>query len=154
MTDPATAAKAMELGERGYPSTEVARRTGLAQSTAYDVINRLGHWGQVAETSVFLKLRAEQKLVLQTASMLVSAKALIEVEKKIEKASAYQAAGIYGLLRTHERLDAGEPTQITASSNIDVAVSLDTLAAALSSSLIPTDVTPATTSVIHTQIEK
>jgi hypothetical protein len=149
MTDPVIAARAMELADRGYPSTDIARQTGLAQTTAYDVINKLGHWGKVAETPVFIKLRQEQKLALQSASMAVSAKALIQVEKNIDKASAYQAAGIYGLLRTHERLDAGEPTQITASSNLNVAVELDAIAAALSSSLVPIDVSPATTSVIH-----
>lgn len=70
---------------------------------------------------------------------MVAAKALVQVEKKIENASAYQAAGIYGLLRTHERLDAGEPTQITASTNIHAIANMDKLAAKLSQALLEKD---------------
>jgi hypothetical protein len=154
MTDPATAAKAMELDELGYPGTHIARMTNLPPRTAHDIINKYGHWATVADTPVFQRHRQEQKLALQSASMAVSAKALIRVEETIDKASAYQAAGIYGLLRTHERLDAGEPTQITASSNLNVAMDLDAMATALAASLVPIDVTPSQTSVIHTQIEK
>jgi hypothetical protein len=67
---------------------------------------------------------------------VVAAKALVQVEKKIENASAYQAAGIYELLRTHERLDAGEPTQITANLDIHAIATMDKLTAMLSRSLI------------------
>jgi hypothetical protein len=69
---------------------------------------------EIKETPVFNANRLKQKEALESASRIVAAKALIQVEKKIENASAYQPAGIYGLLRTHERLDAGEPTQIAA----------------------------------------
>ena len=68
---------------------------------------------------------------------------------KIENASAYQAAGIYGLLRTHERLDAGEPTEIHAHLNIQAVASLDKLAEMLGQSLIDDpktiDITPTPT---------
>lgn len=68
------------------------------------------------------------------------------MEKKIENASAYQAAGIYELFRTHERLDAGEPTQITANLDIHAIATMDKLTAMLSRSLIENqetiDVTP------------
>ena len=87
------------------------------------------------------------KDALEAASCLVAAKALIQVEKKIKNARAYQAAGIYGLLRTHERLDAGEPTQITANFDIYVVVASDILAAKLSQALIDgekaMDITPS-----------
>ncbi len=66
---------------------------------------------------------------------MLSSKCLIQLEDKLEKASAYQAAGIYGLLRTHERLDAGEATQnIEIHSHNDVA-GLDRLCEMLSQSL-------------------
>ncbi|HEY6365540.1 MAG TPA: hypothetical protein VI585_12195 [Candidatus Binatia bacterium] len=83
--------------------------------------------------------RLKQKEALEAASRVVAAKALVQVEKKIENASAYQAAGIYGLLRTHERLDAGEPTQITASTNIHAIANMDKLAAKLSQALLAKD---------------
>jgi hypothetical protein len=51
------------------------------------------------------------------------------------------------LLRTHERLDAGEPTQITASVNLELIADLDKLSRALGQSLIEdkktVDVTPS-----------
>lgn len=67
--------------------------------------------------------------------MMVAGKALIQVEKNIEKASAYQAAGIYGLLRTHERLDAGEATENVAVNIGAKAETIDALAALLHHSL-------------------
>jgi hypothetical protein len=51
----------------------------------------------------------------------------VQVEAKLPAASAYQAAGIYGLLRTHERLDAGEPTEIHATLNVTASLNLDKL---------------------------
>ena len=110
------AAEAAALGDMGYTSPKVAAITGIPQRTAYDIIHGVGTWGKRAELPVFAKLRLEQKQVLQAASLAVSAQALCQVEATILKASAYQAAGIYGLLRTHERLDAGEST-----SNVSVA---------------------------------
>jgi hypothetical protein len=39
---------------------------------------------------------------------------LQQIENRINKASAPQAAIVYGILRYKERLDAGEPTEIIA----------------------------------------
>ena len=110
--------------------------TGVNARTAWGILNSEASWGEIKETPVFKANRLKQKEALESASRIVAAKALIQVEKKIENASAYQAAGIYGLLRTHERLDAGEPTQITANFNIHTVVAMDKLAALLSQSLI------------------
>ena len=135
--DPVKAAAAMELGESLYTPTEIAKMTGINRHSVHDILARHGHWGEMAETPVFRKYRLEQKVLLQSATMLVAGKALKQVDDKIDKASAYQAAGIYGLLRTHERLDAGEPTEITASINLHAIQGLDRLAAMLSQSLLP-----------------
>jgi hypothetical protein len=103
----------------------------------------------IKETPVFKANRLKQKEALEAASRIVAARALIQVEKKIENASAYQAAGIYGLLRTHERLDAGEPTQIAAFVGTQAVATLDKLAAMLAQSLIDRqetiDITPSQT---------
>lgn len=128
---------ALNLGEMGYDRPQIANITGINQSSVRDILNRHGHWGKTAEKPVFAQYRAEQKQLLQSATMLVAAKALNQVEEKIDKASAYQAAGIYGLLRTHERLDAGEPTEITASVNLHAIQGLDRLASMLSQALLP-----------------
>jgi hypothetical protein len=135
-TDPLIAAQAMALSDMGYGSTAVGQMLDIAQQTAYGIIKGHGRWGEVAERPLFSKLRFEQKQHLEATSRMLSAKCLIQVDKKIELASAYQAAGIYGLLRTHERLDAGEPTQITASLNVNAVASLDKLAAMFSQRLV------------------
>ena len=131
------AAIAAAYGDLGYTARVIAPQVGISTRSVAEIIAGHGRWGEVAEKPVFARLRMEQKAILQSASMLVAAKALDQVEAKITQASAYQAAGIYGLLRTHERLDAGEPTEITASVNIHAVQGLDRLAALLSQSLLP-----------------
>jgi hypothetical protein len=140
MVDPIKAAQAMELGDMGYSQIVVAERTGLNPSTVSDIVGRYGRWGEVANRPVFLELRAQQKAILHAGTLALSARALVQVEKTIDKASAYQAAGIYGLLRTHDRLDAGESTQnVSIHSTLDL-VSLDKLSEMLGQALMSTDV--------------
>jgi hypothetical protein len=81
---------------------------------------------------------------MQAASIKLSQKALQQIENRIDKASAPQAAMVYGILRDKERLDAGEATEIVAThSRVDIS-GLDKLAAALSQTLLQKeiDVTP------------
>lgn len=134
--DAIKAAHAMTLGDMGYQSSKVAEMVDISQRAAYDIIKRHGRWGEVAERPVFAELRQQQKAHLEATSRMLSAKCLIQVDNKINECSAYQAAGIYGLLRTHERLDAGEPTEITASLNVHAAVGIDKLSAILGQRLI------------------
>ncbi len=57
----------------------------------------------------------------------------------MDKASAYQAAGIYGLLRTHERLDAGEATSNVAVHTKLELEGLDKLCEMLAQSLVASE---------------
>jgi hypothetical protein len=86
---------------------------------------------------------------MQAASVELSKKALRQIENKIDKASAPQAAMVYGILRDKERLDAGEPTEIVASYTRNEIMGLDKLAAALGQSLLQSkaeiDITSADT---------
>jgi hypothetical protein len=84
---------------------------GIPERTAREIIARQGRWGEVAERSVFAEVRLKQKVHLEAASRMLSSKCLVQLEDTLGNASAYQAAVIDGLLRTHERLDAGEATQ-------------------------------------------
>jgi transposase len=137
MTPISLAAAAVELVEgAGYSQRKAGAMVGLSGVTVHDIVHRHGHWGEVAESALFKQYRNEQKATLEAASRAISAKCLIQVEEKLDKASAYQAAGIYGLLRTHERLDAGEPTSISASLNIQAVASLDKLAAMFGARLV------------------
>ena len=121
----------------GYTNAKAARMAGLAETTAHGIIHKHGHWGEVQNQPVFAELRRQQKAHLEAATRVVAAKALIQCDENIHKASAYQAAGIYGLLRTHERLDAGEPTEIVGMVADRRSVeSIENLAAALGQALI------------------
>ena len=140
LVDPVKAAQVMELGDVGYSSPVIAERVGVNERTVRDIVARHGRWGEVAERSVFTELRLQQKAILHTATLAVCAKALVRVDETIDKASAYQAAGIYGLLRTHDRLDAGESTQnIEVHTKLEVE-GLDKLSDLLSQRLLSNDV--------------
>ena len=138
--DPVIAAQVMELGDAGYTGRVIAERTGVSPNTVRDIVARHGRWGEIAERSVFAELRQQQKAILHTATLAVCAKALVRVDETIDNASAYQAAGIYGLLRTHDRLDAGEATQnVEIHTKLEVE-GLDKLSDLLSQRLLSNDV--------------
>ena len=73
---------------------------------------------------------------MQAASINLSQKALQQIENRIDKASAPQAAMVYGILRDKERLDAGEPTEIIALHTRQEIEGLDALAAILGQTLL------------------
>lgn len=134
-TDILTASKVAALADLGYSATQIEALTRVDARTAWGILNNEASWGKISNTPVFKENRLKQKECLQAATMMVAGKALIQVEKNIEKASAYQAAGIYGLLRTHERLDAGEATENVAVNIGAKAETIDALAALLHHSL-------------------
>jgi predicted transcriptional regulator len=138
--DPVKAMTVLNLVDTGMTGSKAAEMVGISESAASQIIRGHGRWGEVAERSVFVALRQQQKAHLQAASIVVAAKALIQVENTIDKASAYQAAGIYGLLRANDRLDAGESTQnIAVHTTLDL-VSLDKLSEMLGQALMTNDV--------------
>ena len=76
---------------------------------------------------------------MQAASINLSQKALQQIENRLDKASAPQAAMVYGVLRDKERLDAGEPNEIHATYSAVEIRGLDSLAASLSQTLLLND---------------
>jgi hypothetical protein len=115
-----------------------------------DIINGRNGWGRIiANDQAFKQYRSDAKRKMQAASVQLSKKALRQIENKIDKASAPQAAMVYGILRDKERLDAGEPTEIVASYTRNEIMGLDKLAAALGQSLLQSkaeiDITSADT---------
>jgi hypothetical protein len=73
---------------------------------------------------------------MQAASISLSQKALQQIENRIDKPSAPQAAMVYGILRDKERLDAGEPTEIVALHTGQAIEGLEALAAVLGQTLL------------------
>ena len=80
--------------------------------TVDDIINGRNGWREIiANDQAFKQYRTQAKRQMQAASINLSQKALQQIENRIDKASAPQAAMVYGILRDKERLDAGEPTE-------------------------------------------
>ena len=142
------AAEAKALADIGHQGTQIANAMGLPTRTVDDIINGRNGWGEIiANNEAFRKYRSDAKRKMQAASITLSQKALQQIDKKLDKASAPQAAMVYGILRDKERLDAGEPTEITVSYTRDEVSGLDVLAQALSTALMQKqaeiDVTPS-----------
>ena len=142
------AAQAKALADIGYQGTQIADAVGLPARTVDDIINGRNGWREIiANDQAFKQYRTDAKRKMQAASIKLSQKALQQIENRIDKASAPQAAMVYGILRDKERLDAGEPTEITAVYSHAQIQGLDKLSQLLSSTLLPSgnmiDVTPA-----------
>lgn len=136
------------LANIGYQGTQIANAMGLPTRTVDDIINGRNGWGEIiANNEAFRQYRTDAKRKMQAASIKLSEKALQQIDNKLDKTSAAQAAMIYGILRDKERLDAGEPTEITASYTRHEVSGVDALAQALSTALLENqkeiDVTPS-----------
>jgi len=145
-TDIPTAARATALAELGYSGTQIEALTGLNARTVWGILNNEASWGEIKEGPVFKQNRLRQKEALESSTRLLAAKCLVQVENKIDQVSAYQAVGMYGILRQNERLDAGEPTEVISITDRRTVESLDALAAALSQTLIARQVDPGASS--------
>jgi hypothetical protein len=84
--------------------------SGLPARTVDDIINRHNGWRDIiANDQAFKQYRTDAKRKMQASSITLAQKALQQIENRIDKASAPQAAMVNGILRDKERLDAGEP---------------------------------------------
>ncbi len=136
------AALAKAMREAGYSSTQISKATGVPASTVRDIVSRSGIWAEIMrDNQTFKNYYEAQKKVMQAGSMELAKEALEQVEKKLSKASAYQATGIYSLLRQNARLDAGEATENVAHIHAHEVKGLDSLCNLLSQSLLPNSVT-------------
>ena len=142
------AAQAKALADIGYQGTQIADATGLPVRTVDDIINGRNGWREIiANDQAFKQYRTQAKRQMQAASINLSQKALQQIENRIEKASAPQAAMVYGILRDKERLDAGEPTEIIATHSRVEVEGMEAMAQALGQTLLQSakeiDVTPS-----------
>ena len=105
------AAMALELAESGMARKRVAEITGMGEITVMDIQKRKGHWLQDVAKPVFEEWRLRTKREIMGRSTELVVKLLKHADENLDKTSPYQAIGMYGILRTHDRLDAGEATQ-------------------------------------------
>ena len=141
--DPLIAATAQALGDAGWQGRGIARQLGIADSTIQDVITRHGRWGEMADAPMFVQLRATQQRHLESAGRALAAKAMIQTEIALPKASALQAATVAAIMIDKSRILAGEPTEIHANLNLNAAVSIDKLCDILNQRLIEINATKA-----------
>ena len=131
------AAAALELAEAGYDRQRIENITGVDRVTVGDIIRRKGHWLQDVQKPVFDEWRRRTKREIMGRSGEIAVKLLAHAEKNLDKTSPYQAIGMYGILRTHDRLDAGESTSnVEIRSTVEL-VGLDKLAERLGQRLLP-----------------
>ena len=92
--------------------------------------------GEIIASDQAFKVSHRRKAEDEAASIKLSQRSVQQIENRIDKASAPQAAMVYGILRDKERLDAGEPTEIVASYRRQDLVRIEDLAAGLSQTLL------------------
>ena len=131
------AAKAIvAVEEFGYSQKTAAELADISRPSVSDILNGKYRWGELLESPVFNKLRLAQKRAFQVATFELSRKSLIQADSALPKASYLQAVTGYAILRDKERLDAGEPTEISMSYQVTEFRGIDQLAEALARSLV------------------
>ena len=134
------AATAQAMHDQGYPTGAIADATHLPQQTISDILSTTQpQWRDYLSNpgkDGFGAMRSQQKRVLQAAAIDLARQALAHMERTLPKASARDAAVVYGITRQHERLDAGEATEHVALLARHELIGLDQLAQRLSVELI------------------
>jgi membrane-bound ClpP family serine protease len=130
--DPIKAATAAAMADGGYGAAQIARATGLVPSSVRDIIHRHGHWGEIAESSVFALHRRQQSQALEAAGRVLAAQAMAQCAERLPDANAYQACLISSIMIDKTRLLAGESTANVSIANKVELSGLAELAGALS----------------------
>ena len=106
-TDPVIATTMLALHDVGYSGAEISRKFGLSHTTVYKILSGVDGY---VRGPVLVKARQEAKERLQARSLDYADRALDQIELALPESGARDAAVVYGILRDHERLDAGEAT--------------------------------------------
>ena len=110
LTEPKKAFAVRDLTALGHNVRDIAEKTNLPISTINDIILGNNGWNERLKDPSFASYRSQRKRQLQAIASEMSVKLLDHAGLNLETTSPYQAVGMYGILRTHERLDAGEAT--------------------------------------------
>jgi hypothetical protein len=134
--DPLKATQAMSLRDMGFSQAHIAEQTGLNHRSVWDIVNRVGHWGKLAESSVLKKFRVEQNSALEAAARTFAAQSWAKAAEKMDSASYYQLVMGGAILIDKARLLAGESTaNVEIHTKLEV-TGLDNLCSALSQVLL------------------
>ena len=134
LTEPRKAFAVRDLAAIGTKAIDIASQTHLPLSTIEDIILGKNGWDKRLNDPSFASYRSRRKKQLQAIATEMSVKLLDHAASRLGTTSPYQAMGMYGILRTHERLDAGEATHnVELHEKREVVASEATLAALLQS---------------------
>jgi predicted transcriptional regulator len=145
--DNVRATEAVSLSELGFSQTDIAKQVGISQRTVSDILRGHGHWGELAETPIFAKLRQAQSKALEAAARSFAAQSWAKAAEKMDSASYYQLVMGGAILIDKARLLAGESTaNVEVHTKLEV-TGLDNLCSALSQVLLESStVSPTQTS--------
>jgi transcriptional regulator with XRE-family HTH domain len=143
--DDVRAVQAVSLSEMGFSQQDISEQVGISRRTISDILNGIGHWGQLAERPIFAKQRAEQSKALEAAARSFAAQSWAKAAEKMDSASYYQLVMGGAILIDKARLLAGESTaNVEVHSKVEIA-GLDQLCSALSQVLLETTVSQSRT---------
>jgi biotin operon repressor len=145
--DTVKATQAMALGDMGFSQAEIAAQTGISRRSVWDILNHVGHWGEVVEQPVLKRFRQEQNSALEAAARSFAAQSWAKAAEKMDSASYYQLVMGGAILIDKARLLAGESTaNVEVHTKLEV-TGLDNLCSALSQVLLESStVSPTQTS--------
>ena len=106
-TDPVIATAIAALGSCGVSGAEIARKFPVSRNTVYEILRGEANY---VRGPVLVQARNEVKELLQARSLDLAYRAQDQIELALPEAGAKDAAIVMGILRDHERLDAGEAT--------------------------------------------
>ena len=106
-TDPVIATAILALGDSGVSGAQIADNFRMPRTTVYQILRGEDNY---VRGPVLVQARAEVKELLQARSLDLAYRAQDQIELALPEAGAKDAAIVMGILRDHERLDAGEAT--------------------------------------------
>ena len=128
----------MAYRDAGYTLSQIEKKTGIPFNTVSNIVNGKGPWAEVLgeRNTVFEAYRSDITRMIHVKTLHHASKALDQVNKKLPKATAAQAAVCFGILFDKERLLSGNSTEnISHLHRVELQAS-DDLAAKLAQALL------------------
>ena len=125
------------MKDAGASHREIATATGLAMDTVQNIVSGRGRWTELTkDRGVFKKYRQLIKDRMVAKALTYADRMLDSVDAARNTGNVAQRAVAYGILRQHERLDAGEATSHVAVIHRTDLEAMDRLAQRLSNKLV------------------
>ena len=103
------AGTAQGMKDAGVSHQEIADATGLSMATVQNIVSGRGRWTEITKDhSVYKRYRQLLKNRMQSKALIYADDILDSIHDAKDTGNISQKAVAYGILRQHERLDAGE----------------------------------------------